>query len=61
MTAIGLEFALPGQTDRHTVQGAVVRCEALADGAFDLAVYFTEVQPTTRAALAGFVAKGKPA
>ncbi len=64
MTLVGLDFTLPGATEKHQVKGAVVRCEPLkkqADGArrWDLAVYFTEITPVTRAALKNYVAKGK--
>lgn len=64
MTLVGLDFTLPGSTEKHQVKGAVVRCEPLkkaeAGGRrFDLAVYFTEMPPTTRAALRNYVAKGK--
>jgi hypothetical protein len=64
MTLIGLDFSLPGASDKHHVKGAVVRCAPMpkgADGArrWDLAVFFTEMQPVTRAALRHYVAKGK--
>lgn len=64
MTLIGLDFSLPGASDKHHVKGAVVRCEPMtksADGArrWDLAVFFTEMLPVTRAALRHYVAKGK--
>jgi hypothetical protein len=66
MTLVGLEFALPGQSERHQVKGAVVRCEPLPrtgkeSQRFDVAVYFTEITPGTRAALRSYVAKAKPA
>ena len=62
MTMVGIDFALPGQTERHQVTGAVVRCDRLpeeVDGRpkWDIAVYFTEIQPTTKAALRGYVNK----
>jgi hypothetical protein len=60
MTLVALDFALPGATELHHVQGAVVRCEPLRGeqrGRFDLAVYFTELQPVTRAALKNYVGK----
>ena len=31
MTMVGLTFSLPGQTEKHDVTGAVVRCERVAD------------------------------
>jgi hypothetical protein len=61
MTLVALDFALPGSVKRHHVTGAVVRCEKRPKGKFDLAVYFTEIEPTTRAALAGFVQRARPA
>ena len=63
MTLVGIDFALPGQTDRHQVTGAVVRCDRIEDQdgkpQWDLAVYFTEIQPVTKAALKNYVSKGK--
>lgn len=62
MTLVGLDFALPGATERHHVKGAVVRCEPLGkQRKFDLAIYFTEITPVTRAALRNYVGKAKPA
>lgn len=61
MTLVGLDFTLPGATERHQVKGAVVRCEPLgkAKKDWDLAVYFTEMAPVTRAAVRNYVAKAK--
>ena len=61
MTLVGLDFSLPGASDVHHVKGAVVRCEPLQSGKkeWDLAVYFTEITPVTRAALRNYVGKGK--
>jgi hypothetical protein len=61
MTLIGLDFALPGASERHQVQGAVVRCEPLGKGKkdWDVAVYFTEITPVTKAAVRNYVAKAK--
>jgi len=61
MTLVALDFTLPGSVEPHHVTGAVVRCEAHPKGRFDLAVYFTEVQPSTKAALAGYVRRARPA
>lgn len=66
MTLVGLDFTLPGATEVHHVQGAVVRCAPIkplvgAKKRWDLAVYFTEITPVTRAALKNYVAKGKRA
>jgi len=61
MTLVGLDFALPGASERHKVTGAVVRCEPLgkAKKDWDVAVYFTEITPVTRAAVKNYVAKAK--
>jgi hypothetical protein len=66
MTLVGIEFSLPGATAVHQVKGAVVRCEPLRSETkgsrrWDLAVYFTEITPVTRAALKNYVGKGKRA
>mgnify|MGYP001190416110 CR=1 FL=1 len=68
MTQVALNFSLPGATEVHHVQGAVVRCERIKGDApsrggpkYDLAVYFTEITPVTRAAIRHYVAKGKKA
>lgn len=65
MTLVGLDFALPGQAGRHHVKGAVVRCEPIRGETkkkqWDVAVYFTELSPSTKAALASYVAKAKKA
>jgi hypothetical protein len=55
MTLVGLQFVLPGGSTSHQVTGAVVRCEGMPDGRFDLAVYFTELPDRTRTALSGFI------
>ncbi len=63
MTLVGLDFALPGQTERHHLKGAVVRCEPMpalgSKKQWDIAVYFTEVTPVTKAALKHYVGKAK--
>lgn len=68
MTQVALNFSLPGATEVHHVQGAVVRCERMKDivtsrhgPKWDLAVYFTEIQPVTRAAIKHYVGKAKRA
>ncbi|MBL9079353.1 MAG: PilZ domain-containing protein [Planctomycetes bacterium] len=68
MTKVALNFSLPGATEVHHVQGAVVRCDKLKSAApsrggprWDLAIYFTEITPVTRAAIRNYVAKAKPA
>ena len=63
MTMVGLTFPLPGQTEKHDVTGAVVRCERVADRdgkpQWDIAIYFTEIKPSTKACLKGYVSRGK--
>lgn len=63
MTLVGINFALPGQTEKHQVTGAVVRSDRIEDTdgkpQWDIAVYFTEIKPVTKAALKGYVGKGK--
>lgn len=61
MTMVGLDFALPGASERHVVKGAVVRCEPVSKTKkeWDVAVYFTEMTPVTKAALRNYVAKAK--
>lgn len=66
MTQVAMNFTLPGATDIHHVQGAVVRCARAKAAApsrpkWDLAVYFTEITPVTRAAIRNYVAKAKKA
>ncbi len=69
MTLVALDFSLPGATEVHRVRGAVVRCEPLNKGErpltgkarWNLAVYFTEITPQTRAALRNYVGKAKKA
>ena len=63
MTLVGIDFSLPGASEVHHVKGAVVRCEALpkSRARFDLAIYFTEMTPVTRAALRNYVGKAKKA
>lgn len=68
MTQVALNFSLPGATEVHHVQGAVVRCDRMKNDVsarstpkWDLAVYFTEIQPVTRAAIRNWVGKAKKA
>lgn len=63
MTMVGITFSLPGQVEKHQVTGAVVRCDRCEDKAgrpqWDVAIYFTEIKPVTKAALKGYVSRGK--
>ena len=67
MTQVAVDFALPGATEVHHVKGAVVRCEPIRDEVrgdkkrWDVAVYFTDLTPVTRAALRNYIAKAKRA
>ena len=64
MTKVAIEMLLPGTKDKHTLQGAVVRCEPIRGKqppVYDLAVYFTEISTAAKAAIRGYVQKGKPA
>lgn len=68
MTQVALSFSLPGATEVHHVQGAIVRCDKMKSSTpsrsgpkWDLAVYFTEIQPVTRAAIRNYVGKSKKA
>lgn len=63
MTLLAIDLQLPGARAHHLVKGAVVRCEPLRQqqGSYELAVYFTEIAPQTKAALQQLVAAGKPA
>jgi hypothetical protein len=61
MTLVRIDLRLPGQPDGHSVQGVVVRCareRGVNPPNYDVGVYFTEVSPDCRTAIAGFVAKG---
>ncbi len=57
-TKLGIDLQLPGHSRRHTIQGAVVRCDAARGqkDAFEIAVYFTEIEPTTKQAIDDYVA-----
>jgi len=63
MTLVGIDFALPGQSERHHVTGAVVRCDRVeakqGKPMWDIAIYFTEITPITKASLRNYVSKGK--
>ena len=63
MTMVGINFSLPGQVEKHQVTGAVVRCDRTDDKdgrpQWDIAIYFTEITPVTKAALKGYVSKGQ--
>ncbi|MCA8976010.1 MAG: PilZ domain-containing protein [Planctomycetes bacterium] len=61
MTLVALDFSLPGSSAIHHVKGAVVRCEPMPKGRYDMAVYFTETSAETRLALAGYVTSAHPA
>ena len=58
MTLVHLTLRLPGDDRDHEVDGAVVRCAKLrgqTPPTYEVAVYFTEMTPETRAAIGSFV------
>ena len=57
MALVGIDLQLPGDSRRHALQGAVVRCEAQreARGTYEVAVFFTQIEPATASALGAFV------
>jgi hypothetical protein len=64
MTLVEIGLTLPEQTEVHTVRGAVVRCAKLRGQnppTYEIAIFFTEVSPACRAAIARYVAEGAPA
>lgn len=63
MAVVGIDLQLPGESKRHSLQGAVVRCEAARaqKGSYELAVYFTQIDEKAKAAVAAFVARSAPA
>lgn len=63
MALVGIDLQLPGESKRHALQGAVVRCEPdeSAKGSYELAVFFTQIDEAAKKALGAFVASGAPA
>ncbi len=58
MTMVGITLELPGQTDGAEVKGAVVRCAKRRDvtpATYELGIFFTEMSPSCRQAIEGFV------
>lgn len=58
MTMVGITLELPGQPKCAEVKGAVVRCAKLRDqtpATYELGIFFTEMDPESRRAIAGFV------
>lgn len=58
MTLVGISLELPGQPGSAEVKGAVVRCAKLRDqtpATYELGIFFTEMDPDSRQAIAGFV------
>jgi len=63
MTKVAIEMLLPGTKQKHTLEGAVVRCEPMRGKqppVYDLAVYFTDINDAAKAAIRGYVSKGRP-
>ncbi len=63
MALVGIDLQLPGESKRHTLQGAVVRCEPEPQrkGQYELAVFFTQIDDAARQALCAYVERGEPA
>lgn len=57
MTMMGIDLVLPGD-EPHRVQGVVVRCdrdEQVTPPGYEVAIYFTEMEPQARVAIKQFV------
>ncbi len=63
LALVAIDMQLPGQSGTHAVKGAVVRCEPETGkpGHYEIAVFFTELSPASKAALASYVASAAPA
>ncbi|GDY02628.1 hypothetical protein LBMAG49_19570 [Planctomycetota bacterium] len=63
LALVGIDLQLPGQSGNHSVKGAVVRCdpEQGKPGKYEVAVFFTEISPASKAAVAAYVASAAPA
>src|SRR5262245_43387622 len=63
MTLLGIDLQLPGQPQRHAIQGAVVRCEPVraSKGSYEVAIFFTLIDAAAKAAVGAWVGKGAPA
>ena len=58
MTMMGVDLVLP-DSEPHRVQGVVVRCEKDREreaAGYEVAIYFTELEPAARRAITDFVA-----
>lgn len=62
-TELEVAFALPGRADLLRLRARTVRCVAAAatGSEFTVGLKFVEVPPLMRAAILGYVAKGKRA
>jgi hypothetical protein len=58
---VQIELALPGKPAAHQIDGHVIRCAAVdATGReYNVAIAFTAMTPICRAAIFGYVQKGK--
>lgn len=64
MTLVEIAVQLPGQREPHPVRGAVVRCvkvRGVSPPTYEIAVFFTELTPDCRAAIAEYVGARVPA
>lgn len=58
MTVMGIDLELPG-SESHRARGIVVRCDkqrGVSPPTYEVAIYFTELEPRTRRAIARYVA-----
>ena len=63
MALVGIDLQLPGESKRHALQGAVVRCEPERNqkGSYEVAVYFTQIDEAAKKAFGAYVDRGEPA
>lgn len=63
MSIVGIDLQLPGESKRHALQGAVVRCEPTrgSKSSYELAVWFTQIDDAAKKALGAYVARSAPA
>src|SRR5262245_14978453 len=58
MTVLRIDLAIPGHSNAMIrADGAVVRCAKGSGGDYDVAVFFTSIDDSARAAIAQFVSK----
>lgn len=60
MTLVNIDLQLPEDSRTHAVQGAVVRCEKrknVSPPTYEVAVYFTDLEPDARQLLRDYVTR----